>query len=115
MADISGKYIASQAGEYDDEALRKHMGAREETRLSKAWADKSGLGTVAGVTTAAVLAYLAAKSRQNRQIAAAVKRGLPVRKEVIPAIAAFGAGGGTALLSKYFYDRYNNNRNEFVY
>ena len=114
MTAISGNYIADAQGTYNDEDLRRAVSDRGRDMLTRAWADKSGLGTVAGVLTAAAIAYMAVKARQNRMIGRALRSGLPVKREWINPLIAFGAGGGTALAGKHFYDRYNNS-DEFIY
>lgn len=112
---VSGNYIVDPAQGYDDEAARKSLAERSESLISKAWADKSGLGTVAGVSVAAVLAYMALKVNQNRSIAKAVHKGIPVNMNIVNPLAAALGGVGAGIGGKYLWDKYNNKEDELVY
>ncbi|MFA5429095.1 MAG: hypothetical protein WC279_12915 [Sulfurimonas sp.] len=85
-------------------------GGRADDRLAKfreVIGDKSGLGTLSAVSIAATLAYMAAKTREQSILMKAVRRGIPVMRNIVNPAVAFTGGVGSALTGKYLWDRYN--------
>lgn len=75
--------------------------------LSNLLEDKTGLGTLSGVTLAASLAYLAAKNKENMNISKAIRKRIPIVRNATSPVGALIAGVGTGVLGKYLWDKYN--------
>ena len=112
---VSDKYIVNPAQGYDDDAMRRSLSERSATLLNRAWADKSGLGTVAGVSIAAVLAYAALKAGRTRAIAQAARKGVPLNMNIVNPLLGVAGGIGLGAGGKYLFDKYNKSEDKFIY
>ena len=54
---------------------------------------------------------MAAKSKEHKLITEAIRKQLPVVKDMVTPAAAFAGGAGAGAAGKYLYDRYNKEDN----